>query len=54
MFDDPVSQWLIANGIEVTRETWLRANYLPDPVPTGDDWGAELEAEIPEALQKRT
>jgi len=52
MFDDPVSQWLIANGIEVTRESWLRANYLPDSVPEPLD--AEDLAEIPEALRPNT
>jgi hypothetical protein len=48
---DPISLWLLAHGHPVTRENWIRMNYAPDDPP--DEWTAEHEDELPEALRRR-
>jgi hypothetical protein len=48
--NDPVSNWLRKNGHEITRESWIEANYLGGKIP--DPWTAEHEDELPEVLQR--
>jgi len=38
------------NGIPLTRENYLDFAYLGTPPPP-EEWGAELEAELPEELR---
>ena len=45
---DPVTDWLRANNLPVTRQNWIEANWLPsDRVP----WTAEHEAQLPKPLR---
>jgi hypothetical protein len=46
--DDDISNRLRRQGLPVTRENWIKANWgkqIPHP------WTAEHEAELPEALR---
>ena len=45
---DPVTDWLRANKLPVTRQNWLEANY-PGGIP--GPWTNEHEAELPEPLR---
>lgn len=48
--DDIVIQSMRKKGIKITRENYL--DYIfPDGVP--EDYGAELEAEMPEQLRQK-
>tara|TARA_R100001509_G_scaffold115595_1_gene70596 strand:- start:799 stop:963 length:165 start_codon:yes stop_codon:yes gene_type:complete len=48
--DDPTIEAMKMSGIEITRENYL--NYIfPDGVP--EDYGAELEAEMPEQFREK-
>ena len=47
---DPTIEAMKMSGIEITRENYL--NYIfPDGVP--EDYGAELEAEMPEQFREK-
>lgn len=46
--DDPIVEYLEEIGVPVTRENYLNFAY-PDGLP--EDYGAELEAELPPELQ---
>lgn len=48
--EDPTIEAMKMSGIKITRENYL--NYIfPDGVP--EDYGAELEAEMPEELKEK-
>lgn len=48
--DDIVIQSMRKKGIKITRENYL--DYIfPDGIP--EDYGAELEAEMPEQLREK-
>ena len=46
--NDPIVEWLQKNGYPVTRENYLDVAY-PNGLP--EDYGHELESELPEWLQ---
>jgi hypothetical protein len=47
--DDCVLQMMIRRGIPITRQNYLDLAY-PDGLP--EDWGAELESELPLVIQR--
>ena len=46
--DDPISAYLMKQGIPVTRENWIDLNWVGEPP---DPWTQEDEQELPESLQ---
>ena len=46
--DNFVIQAMKLYGIPITRENYIKLAYIGEPP---EEWGAELEAELPEALQ---
>ena len=46
---DPVLQWRKKHGMPLTREDYLEVAYMGE-IP--EDWGPELEAELPEQFQR--
>jgi hypothetical protein len=49
--NDPTLAYMINKGIPLTRERWIKLNWLGDPP---QPWGVEHETEVPELLQDHT
>ena len=49
---DLVVDFLVRERIPVTRKNYLFANYGDPDYDKTEDWGGELEAELPEFLQE--
>jgi len=49
---DLVVDFLVRERIPVTRRNYLIANYGDPDYDKTEDWGGELEAELPEFLQE--
>ena len=49
--NDPTLAYMIKKGIPLTRERWIKLNWLADPP---QPWGLEHEMEVPELLQDHT
>ena len=45
---DPTLAYMIKKGISLTREHWIKLNWLADPP---QPWGVEHEMEVPEPWQ---
>jgi len=48
---DPTLDYMIKKGIPLTRERWIKLNWLADPP---QPWGVEHEMEVPEPWQDHT
>jgi hypothetical protein len=49
--NDPTLAYMINKGIPLTRERWIKLNWLAYPP---QPWGVEHEMEVPELLQDHT
>ena len=47
----PTLEYMIKNGIPLTREKWISMNYLGHPP---EPWTAEHEADVPEPWRRET
>ena len=48
--DDSIILAMKESGVPVTREHYIDFAYMGDPPPP-EEWGAELEAQLPPQLQ---
>lgn len=49
--NDPLVKYMIKNDIPLTREKYIALAYGSDG--PGEEWGAELEAELPKIFQNK-